>query len=313
LLRDIEVLDSNYGSFLKAVIFTTSPVSVPPEKISLETLGTYETITDEVDMNTSKLFFGFETGFEYSKLSVLRAIFSSNAVVKNLQDVSFTAQTNSKQVFMASPLWVYYHNLHLLDTHTCSSEQVKNSINTATVPVGIATSAILVASLGGEAQRCMFATPTNANYQRCHTDIIRHKALSAFHSFGAMFILIFYYYFLFRQARNSAQKFDDHVYNAEKVLLLFSVFIAGLYLLEIAQGIPALSDTAGECPHKQTGLRTLYQIFVATFSFLWISILMLLSKDIFADHINVVLTCAGMHSAAAAGASSAAETDGEEP
>jgi len=309
LLRDVEVLDSNYGNFLKAIIFATTPVSVPPVKISLETLGTYKTITTQFE--PGQLFFGFEPGFEYDKLSALSRIFTSKAVVQNLADVSFTAQTNSKQVFMASPLWIYYHNLHLLDENTCSSDQLKNSITVATIPAGIATSAILVASLGGEAQRCMFATPTNANYYRCYNDINRHKALSGLHAFGAFVILCFYYYYLFRQARDDEKTYDDHVYVAEQILLYFSVFIAGLYLLEIAQGIPALSDTSGECPHKQTGLRTLYQIFISCFSFLWISILMLLSKDFFANYLQSVLTCMGMHGNAADQLSATGEADEE--
>jgi hypothetical protein len=67
-----------------------------------------------------------------------------------------------------------------------------------------------------------------------------------------------------------------------------TVVILALFSLEIISGIPAVADKQGECPDNQTGLKSMYDILVSLYAFLWILLMQLLAKSRLIDLVDKI-------------------------
>ena len=252
---DVMRVDAPYLSLL---MHKYADTTVAPTKLSLETLGSYETFT--------KMPSGKQFGLP-STSSMTATLFGLPTVTRQLTNPQFTGLP-SGTVVLASPLWAYHHNLHILDNGYCLPAVVTNAIaNNIQIGVNPATAvgAAVTPGVFSDHQKCSPAYPTTVNYYQCHKDLHEHKGIFGFYSIVAMMLWIVSAVSYADRASN-VQGFGNWlVPMTQNFSLIFHVIVLALLSAVVANGIPGLEDDKGACPNQQTGILMLYEIFLAVY------------------------------------------------
>ena len=275
---DISAADPKYGNFLAHIVFA----SKLPDTVSLQTIAAYSTHASPVD---NDVYYGMSQDYPYENLTKFASIFLNLAVQMKLKDPKFTGTADAIDVGFASPLWTYHHNLHLFDNHTCNVADITANL--------ISMTAVNSSSdMGSEASTCIFADPTAVNFQRCYYDMFRHRVIGILHLSSILLLMVFYFFFLFKQSLIPVDEYnqavDAYVILCERCVMMSTVVILALFSLEIISGIPAVADKQGECPDNQTGLKSMYDILVSLYAFLWILLMQLLAKSRLIDLVDKI-------------------------
>jgi len=276
-LEDIRDADPKYGTFLVDVIFPSSA----PEFIRLQTLGEYKSFTK---VPGDEQIFGLTKVQTNTIKPVLELIFKGPVVKKYMQIPSFvglngkTVVTN--EIAMASPLWVFRHNLQLLDVNLCGNTSLQLAMqHSSTIDTG--TGEIVVWDGAGRA--CVPSTPTAVNYRRCYDNLDRHRQMVGV-QVGVWVILLLIHIVALailrcRSAENTRFYIDltDWTDTLQGGAL---IAVLSLEIFEWSHGIAATvpSSEVTACPDKQTGLSGIYQCLLAAHIFKWVSLFLLLMR-----------------------------------
>jgi len=274
---DISAADPKYGNFLAQIVFASNL----PDTVSLQTIAAYATTAAPAD---NEVYYGMSQDYPYKNLTKFASIFHNAAVQTKLKDPKFTGTADAIDVKFASPLWAYQHNLHLFDNHTCNLANITANL--------ISMTAVNNHDTRSQASACIFADPTAVNFQRCYYDMFRHRVIGILHLTSILLLMVFYFFFLFKQSMIPADEYnqavDAYVVLCERCVMFSTVVILALFSLEIISGIPAVADKQGECPDNQTGLKSTYDVMVSLYAFLWILLVQLMAKTQLIDLVDKI-------------------------
>jgi len=275
---DVERVDAPYlavllAAYTSGVMYTapgvrasTPALMPPPAKLSLETLGSYQVMQTAPSKAPKKIF-----GLDATKMMLLHAWYAEPRMVEKLKNRQFTG-LQKEGVAMASPMWTYEHNLHILNANFCSDAQVTaamnaNRINGVNSVVVIPAAGTTSAVIGNPARvlECSPAYPTMVDYKRCYKTVLWHKSIFAFYSLSAMVLWIVSTACYISKASHQDGFGNRLVPYVQRFSLFFNVLMLAILSVAINYGIPALQDKKNVCPDKQTGLLSLYEIFLAVF------------------------------------------------
>jgi len=285
-VADVQKMDAPYVALLLAAYTSgaiyTSPGAVltgtgtlaPPTKFKLETLGSSQVIQS---IPSGTKHFGLDSS---TFMLVGSWMNDPNTVARQLENTLFTGQ-QKPGVMMASPMWVYQHNLHLLDPNFCTMTEIStalvanraNGVNPSVAPVANAT-------VPPRVLHCSPAYPTAVDYKGCYKSLVLHKTIFAFYAiFGALLWIVSTAFYVMK-ATTGAGAMHDLVPYVQLVSFIFHVVTLGILSYAISDGIPALYDKKDVCPNKQTGLLSLYETFFAVFIGIVLVVAMHISEEV---------------------------------
>jgi len=276
-LQDIRSADPKYGNFLVDVVF---PSNIP-EFIELQTLGEYSSFTK---VPKDAHMFGLTQVQTNIIRPLLESILKSPVVKQYMQIPSFVGLNGKKVVtntiVLASPLWIFEHNLHTLDESVCGNVSTRINIQHSTTMLA-PTGDIVV--WPGQYRACVPATPTAVHYRRCYENINRHRWMVFLQAVVWVFLLsvhivvFFLHGFLLWVQESTRVKIAIWTETLQGGAL---VVVICLEIFEWSHGISdAVSSSAvSECPDKQTGLAMLYECLFAAHIFKWLSLILLFVK-----------------------------------
>ena len=280
--EDVRDADPKYANFLSDVVFSGNKY----EFVRLQTLGEYSTFTASPEDDG---IFGLTEVQTDTIRPRLESIFKSPLVKKYMQIPSFVGlngkQIVTDEIVMASPLWVFEHNLQMRDEAICG--------NTSTMLI-IQNSNLIDAQTGeiiawdGVGRACVPSTPTAVNYRRCYENLERHRIMVGVQVVVWILLLFIHTVVLFiphSEAPGRAAltwmvlKWTNILQGGALVAVI------SLELFEWSHGITATvySASVHECPDKQTGLAAIYQCLLAAHVFKWFS-LVLLCANLFPEN-----------------------------
>jgi len=247
-LEEVEKVDAPYIALLKNKYLDT--ITIPTE-VLLQTLGEY--ISYATAQTDNK--FGLT-----SKNGKMDDLFTNDKAKVLLSNSQFTQQ-KSEHVVLASPLWAYYHNLHLHEATYCTDAQIstamtsnKNSINSV-LPVTPAISASVY--------KCLPAHPTTIDYRRCYDDHTwqRHVMLAYIIPTSFLFIVstIFYYFRAQTEKQYLGLLYTPYIQQfslAWHIVAVLFITITVSYSGFHTEGVDS------RCPDKMTGLGDAYTILL---------------------------------------------------
>ena len=308
-VSDLQLVDAPYVAVLLE-LYTTGitytldatntnmiPASTPlapPAKLTLETLGSYSALTKNPTKAPKKLY-----GLDYAKLATAQYRFKDTpAIVSQMANVLYTGISKG-EVVLASPLWAYEHNVQLL-SGICTDIERANSmaanrvgVNTPVVPVApvvavptvppgpvVAPTVPGVTVVSPRILQCSPAYPTKIDYKKCYETLRFHKSIFAFYTISSFVLLlasIVTYGFL-----------SNMVPYVQRFSLFYHIVIIAILSVGINYGVPGLTN---ECPDKQTGLASLYQILITVFVGIIVVVIMQVIAELvtaFPPHTSVV-------------------------
>ena len=275
---DIKMIDAPY---LATFIHMYTVAGELPKTLSLQALGSYEIVTSsKANDGTSR--FGLPT---ITDLKILD-LFAEAGVKRQMKNHLFTG-ARAQEVFLASPLWTYRHNLHLFDPAHCSGAEIAQAIadnRDAGVNIATMTPTTTAAEIATFTvpQKCSLSYPTTANYYMCYQLVLLHKSIFAFYSLMAAILWCLSVGFYVARATKPEGVGRVGVVYMQRISLFFHAVVLGLLSVGISAGIPAIDDTNSICPNAQTGLLKLYEIFMAVFVGVVLVTLMQLTAEVHA-------------------------------
>jgi len=78
--------------------------------------------------------------------------------------------------------------------------------------------------------------------------------------------------------------FSDHIVYVQRFSLLYHVGMVAILSVAIDYGLPALTET---CPNKQTGLSSLYQIFITVFAGILLVVTMQIANEVHVMYLRM--------------------------
>jgi hypothetical protein len=291
-VADVQAMDAPYVALLLAAytsgamygppaaigtVVPTTGTLAPPTKLTLETLGSTK-VLQSVPSGTKH--FGLD-----STTFMLVGSWMNNpdTMARQFQNLLFTGEQKTG-VTMASPMWVYEHNLHLLDPNFCTTTEIAealvanraNGVNPAVAPVAPAV-------VPPRVLHCSPAYPTAVDYKGCYNSMKSHKNIFAFYAVVGMFLWIVSSVCYISKASTETGGFGTIlVPYVQLVSFVFNTVTLAMLSVAISDGIPALYDKKDVCPNKQTGLLSLYETFFAVY----IGIILVLAMHIMEEIRN---------------------------
>jgi len=298
-VADVELMDAPYLAFLlefyttgitygpnaaATAVIATSLALPPITKLSLETLGAYSTSKKNPTKPPKQMY-----GLEYAQISPAQHFFVDSAAIRAQMSNDLYTAAGTDQVLLASPLWAYEHNLQILSEACTDVERANaiaaNRIGVNPLPVRTIAPAVpvvpvvpavpvvpVVPVVPARILQCSPAYPTRVDYKQCYKTLTWHKRIFGFYSITSMLLWI--------ASVVSYGFISDHIVYVQRFSLLYHVGMVAILSVAINYGLPALTET---CPDKQTGLSSLYQIFITVFA----GILLVVSMQI-ANEVHVM-------------------------
>ena len=288
-VSDVQEMDAPYAALLLAA-YTSGAMYGPPSAIGTVVPGTGQlapptTLTLET-LGSSKVLQSAPSGTKHfgldSSTFMLVGSWMNNpdTMTRQFDNGLFTGLVK-KGVTMASPMWVYEHNLHLLDPNFCTITEIAeavqanrdNGVNPAVAPVAPAV-------VPPRVLHCSLAYPTAVDYKLCYKTLQSHKSIFGFYSICG-FLLWVVSAATYLSKASSRQGFGVvWVPYVQRLSFVFHVCVLAILSVAINFGIPGLHDTNDVCPNKQTGLLSLYETFFAVFIGINLVVAMHISEEV---------------------------------
>jgi len=286
---DVQKMDAPYVAVLLAaytsgaiygppaavgIVQTGTGTLAPPTKFKLETLGSSQVIQS---MPSGTKHFGLDSS---TFMLVGSWMNNPDTMARQFQNVLFTGQQKEGMI-MASPMWVYEHNLHLLDPNFCTMPEISQAL-TANRANGVNPSVAPVppALVPARVLHCSPAYPTAVDYKGCYKSMVFHKTIFGFYAIFGILLWIVSTVFYVIKATTPEGVGHNSVPYVQLVSFIFHVLTLGILSFAIHEGIPALYDKKDVCPNKQTGLLSLYETFFAVFVGIIVVVAMHISEEI---------------------------------
>jgi hypothetical protein len=269
-MADIRDADPKYANFLLDVVFQSNTTA----SISLRSLGEYSTYTT-IPKGVS--LFGFTQVLTSTSKPRILSIFQNPIVKKYLLLPSFVGLNYKKIVLtpivFASPLWIFQHNLHMLDESVCGNATMLQNVQRSTTFSAVTGDIMPWDGLG---RACVPATPTAVDYELCYENLSRHRYMIATQAILWTILLVAHSIVMGVYPKRSLGKIDPRDWT--RILQAGALItVISLELFEWSHGIGNVVSMGNlECPDKQTGLLVLYQCLFAGHFFKWMSLISLL-------------------------------------